>query len=147
VRAAGDRFEQSVGSAVMDLADAAEEQEKTRWSRLRREYAITVREGENWQKLLKMGYKPDDRAEAREIMREVKTAYTQFVESNVYVVHVVVTYVDGVRDRFRDLRNVFKSQRSEEHITREQQERRNAAFDFAAWKAAGCPPADEWSGG
>jgi len=147
VRAAGERFEQSVGSAVMDLADAAEEQEKTRWSRLQREYAITVREGEECRKLLKMGYKPDDRAEAREIMREVKTAYEQHADDSIYGVHVAVTYADGGRDRFRDLRNVFANGRratdKAAEKSRWEQARRN--FDFEAWKEAGCP--SHWNGG
>ncbi|PYZ03012.1 hypothetical protein C8039_12070 [Halogeometricum sp. wsp3] len=41
VRAAGDRFEQAIGSATMELADAAEERSRSRWARIRREYAIT----------------------------------------------------------------------------------------------------------
>jgi len=147
VRAAGDRFEQSVGSAVMDLADAAEEQEKTRWSRLRREYAITVREGEDCRKLLKMGYQPGDRQEACEIMREVKTAYTECVEGNIYGVHVAVTYADGGRDRFRDLRNVFANGRraTEKAAEKRRWEQARDGFDFKAWKKAGCP--SNWSGG
>jgi glycosyltransferase involved in cell wall biosynthesis len=147
VRAAGDRFEQEIGSAAMDLADAAEDQVRTTWSRLRRQYAITVTEDGECRKLLQMGYKPSGREEARQIVRRLKNAYEQHVEDNTFGVHVAVTYADGGRDRFRDLRAVFESGRQAIEKRREKQRWEDARedFDFEAWKEAGCP--SDWDGG
>ncbi|MBX0304743.1 MarR family transcriptional regulator [Halomicroarcula sp. F24A] len=148
VRAAGDRFQQEIGSATMELADAAEERARSRWARVRREYAISEVEADDCRKLLKAGYTPEDFDEAKEILREIRTAYSECVEANTYGIHVVVETVETGRERFRDLRNAFqKGYRQDDYMSREEQERRNEAFDFEAWKAAGCPPADEWRGG
>jgi len=148
VRAAGDRFQQEVGSATMELADAAEERDRSRWARVRREYAVSEVETDDCRKLLKIGYTAEDFTEAKAIVRKLRTAYAASVEANTFGVHVVVETVETGRERFRDLRNVFrKGYRRDDYTSREEQERRNAGFDFEAWKAAGCPPADEWSGG
>ncbi|WP_455429326.1 DUF7845 domain-containing protein [Haloarcula sediminis] len=148
VRAAGDRFQQEIGSTTMELADAAEERTRSRWARVRREYAVSEVEADDCRKLLKVGYTPADFAEAKEILREIRTAYTESVSPNTYGIHVVVETVETGRERFRDLRNAFqKGYRRDDYTSREEQQRRNESFDFEAWKAAGYPPADEWSGG
>lgn len=147
VRAAGDRFQEEIGSAAMELADAAEERARDAWSRLRREYAISVVERENCRKLLKVGYQPTDRQEARNVLREIKTTYQECVETVLAGVHVVVTLADGGRLRFRDLSQAFqKSVKSQQREARENQKAREI-FDFEAWMDAGCPPADEWDTG
>jgi len=55
----------------MELADAADERSRESWSRLRREYAISVVDRDDCRKLLKIGYTPTDRYEARQILREI----------------------------------------------------------------------------
>lgn len=146
-RAAGENFKQSIESTTMDLADAAEERVTSPWSRLRRQYAISVVEPDDCRKLLKIGYKPSDEHEARNIIREIKTVYQEHVEDSTYGVHVEITLTDGARRRYRRMEHAFQKS-----VERQQHEKRrnNAAredFDFEAWKAAGCPPADEWAGG
>lgn len=108
VRAAGDRFQQEIGSTTMELADAAEERARSRWARVRREYAVSEVEADDCRQLLKMGYTPADFAEAKEILREIRTAYTESVSPNTYGIHVVVETVETGRERFRDLRNAFR---------------------------------------
>ncbi|WP_324664185.1 DUF7845 domain-containing protein [Haloarcula sediminis] len=148
VRAAGDRFQQEIGSATMELADAAEERVRSRWARVRREYAVSEVETDDCRKLLKVGYTAEDFTEAKAIVRELRTAYAECVEANTFGVHVVVETAETGRERFRDLRNVFqKGYRRDDYTSREEQERRNAGFDFEAWKEAGYPLADEWDGG
>ncbi|KAA9411242.1 MarR family transcriptional regulator [Haloarcula hispanica] len=149
VRAAGERFEQEIGSATMELADAAEERSRSRWARIRREYAITETDADDCRKLLKVGYTPADFEEAQTIMREIQTAYTECVEENTYGVHVAVETVETGRERFRDLSKAFETAYRSGDYLREARaaERGREGFDFEAWRAAGCPPADEWHGG
>ncbi|WP_455583688.1 DUF7845 domain-containing protein [Haloarcula hispanica] len=149
VRAAGDRFEQEIGSATMELADAAAERARSRWARVRREYAVTEVDADDCRKLLKVGYTADDLDEAEEIVRELRTAYTECVEENTYGVHVAVETVESGRERFRDLSTAFITAYRSGDYRREERaaEKARDGFDFEAWKAAGCPPADEWRGG
>ncbi|MDQ2073500.1 MarR family transcriptional regulator [Haloarcula sp. H-GB4] len=149
VRAAGERFEQEIGSATMELADAAEERSRSRWARIRREYAITETDADDCRKVLKMGYTPADFEEAQTIMREIQTAYTECVEENTYGVHVVVETAETGRERFRDLSKAFETAYRSGDYLREARaaEKGREGFDFEAWRAAGCPPADEWHGG
>ncbi|KAA9411231.1 MarR family transcriptional regulator [Haloarcula hispanica] len=149
VRAAGDRFEQEIGSATMELADAAAERARSRWARVRREYAVSEVDADDCRKLLKVGYTADDLDEAEEIVRELRTAYTECVEANTYGVHVAVETVESGRERFRDLSTAFITAYRSGDYRREEQaaEKARDGFDFEAWKAAGCPPADEWHGG
>jgi len=144
VRAAGNRFEQSVESATMDLADAADERLPGAWVRLRREYAISEVDRDDCRKLLKIGYQPSDELEAREIIRKIKTTYRQHVEENTYGVHVVVTLADGTRKRWRDLSDAFQTSAKRHQELAEHNKKAREIFDFDAWMDAGCPPADEW---
>lgn len=147
VRAAGDRFEQEIGSTAMDLADAAEERTRDAWSRLRREYAISTVDRDDCRKLLKVGYQTADRDEARTILREIKTTYQEHVDSLLGGIHVVFTLADGERIRIRDWDWAFTT--SVERQQREAQHNKKARemFDFESWKDAGYPPADEWDTG
>ncbi|WP_152418431.1 hypothetical protein [Haloarcula amylolytica] len=45
--------------------------------------------------------------EAEEIVRELRTAYTECVEANTYGVHVAVETVESGHERFRDLSTAF----------------------------------------
>ncbi|MFD1585509.1 MarR family transcriptional regulator [Halorientalis brevis] len=141
VRAAGGNFEQAIGSAVMDLADEAEERPQNSWTRLRREYAISIdTEPADCRKLLTIGYQPADRDEARELLDRVKSRYSEHVENNLFGVHVVVTYQDGSKERFRDLAtfrgingttSVEVQQRHREHNDKVRE-----GFDWDSWMTA-----------
>jgi hypothetical protein len=82
-------------------------------------------------------------------MREIQTAYTECVEENTYGVHVVVETTETGRERFRDLSKAFETAYRSGAYLREARaaEKGREGFDFEAWRAAGCPPADEWHGG
>lgn len=146
-RAAGENFRQSIESTTMDLADAAEDRVTSRWSRLRREYAVSVVEPDDCRKLLKIGYKPSDEHEAREILREIKTVYQEHVEVNTYGVHVEVTLSNGTQQRYRRMKHAFQKSVERQKKEKQQNDAARENFDFEAWKEAGCPPADEWAGG
>lgn len=146
-RAAGKNFKQSVESTVMDLADATESRLTTRWSRLKRKYAISVIEPGDCRKLLEVGYEPSDEQEARNIIREIKTTYEQHVEANVFGVHVKMTLTDGSRRRYKNMDSAFQTSVERQQQERRQNEAAREDFDFEAWKEAGCPPDDEWDGG
>lgn len=147
VRAAGDRFEHSIGSTVMDLADAATNRLSSAWTQVRREYAITEVNAEDCRKLLKVGYQPSDEMEAREILREIKTIYQQYVDSNVYGIHVSVRLADGSLKRYRDLRTGFRKSVEQYGELERRNGKARETFDFEAWMDAGCPPSDEWDSG
>ncbi|MDS0279382.1 MarR family transcriptional regulator [Halomicroarcula sp. S1AR25-4] len=149
VRAAGDRFQQDIGSAAMELADAAEERGRSRWARVRREYAITEIDAADCRSLLEVGYTADDLDEAKAIVREIRTAYTECVEANTYGIHVVVETAESGRERFRDLSSVFTSAYRSGDYIRETRAAENArdGFDFEAWKEAGYPVGENWDGG
>jgi len=147
VRAAGERFENEIETSVWQLADAADERAREAWSRLRRKYAISVLDRDDCRKLLQVGYKPRDRYEARQLLREIQTTYLEHVEQTTAGIHVEVTLADGTRQRFRSLSAGFLKGDRTFQRERQQNERARAIFDFEAWKAAGCPPADEWEPG
>lgn len=144
-RAAGENFKQSIESTTMDLADAAEDRVTSRWSRLRREYAISV-VPDDCRKLLKVDYKPSDNQEVRNIVREIKTAYQEHVENDTYGVHLEVTLTDGSVKRYRRMRHAFRKSVSRCQEESQQGETAWEDFDQEAWQEAGCPPADEWDG-
>jgi hypothetical protein len=147
VRAAGERFEQEIGSAAMELADAADERARGAWSRLRRKYAISVVDRDDCRKLLKVGYKPSDRYEARNLLREIRTTYQEHVEETTAGIHVQVSLADGTRERFRNLRAGFLKGDTTFQKERQRNDQARKIFDFEAWKEAGYPPADEWEPG
>lgn len=102
-RAAGEAFERAVGSAVMELADAADSRVRTMWGRVRREYTITVRENvEHCRQVLKVGYKPEDYDEAMTMIRRIRLAM-QDAGKSLFGVEVDVTYQHGGTDTFRHL--------------------------------------------
>lgn len=79
VRAAGDRFEQDIESAAMELADASEDRARTAWDRWRREYAASV-DKRDFRKLLRMGWKPESKGEAKRILKTGLLALNQVDE-------------------------------------------------------------------
>lgn len=147
VRAAGERFEQELGSAAMDLADAADERSREAWSKFRRKYAISVTEPDDCRKLLKVGYNPTDIQEARYIVREIQTKYREHVESSTYGIHVEMRLADGSLRRFRKMEHAFRKSVERQARERLQNTKKQRNFDWEAWKAAGCPPVESWEPG
>lgn len=147
VRAATERFESEIGSSVMELADAAEERARTAWDRARRRYSITVTDGDDCQKLLRVGYEPSDKGEARRIVARLKTAYQDCVDNNVFGIDAVITTVEQGQYRVGNLANWTRKgySRGEHYTEQVENERARESFDFEAWKDAGCPPADRWN--
>lgn len=72
VRAAGEAFEQAVGGTLMQAANDATDHAQTAWGKWRARYAVDVDDDpqEPCWKMLRTGYKPADRSEAAEIIRE-----------------------------------------------------------------------------
>lgn len=147
VRAAGDRFEQEIESAAMDLADAADKRSREAWSRFRRKYAISVKDRDDCRKLLTLGYNPTDRDEARNILREIRTKYREHVEANTAGVHVEMQFADGTLCRFRRMKQAFRKSVEAQARERVQNQKARRDFDFEAWKRAGCPPVEDWEPG
>jgi len=143
VRAAGDRFEDEIGSAAVELADAAADRVRSAWDRARRRYSITETEGEDCKSLLKVGYQAQDKNEADEIIQTLKARYD---DGSGYGVHVQIYTLEDGFIRYQNLADVrVDGYRRDDYVSREEQQRRNEQIDFEAWKAAGCPPADEWN--
>jgi hypothetical protein len=147
VRAAGERFEQEVGSSVMDLADAADERTRTAWDRARRRYSVTVSDGNDCQKLLRIGYEPQDKGEARRILARLKAAYADCVDSNLFGIDAVITTVEQGQYRVSNLANWRREGYDRDGFIRETRENEKARedFDFEEWREAGFPPADRWN--
>lgn len=115
VRSAGDRFKQEIGSAAMDLADATDGREKSAWSKWRREYAISEdSDRKDCQKLLRSGYKPDDRAEAAAILMEglAKLPPDELKEIG-YGVHAEFKLASGGVERFKRLQRKWLQKAAE----------------------------------
>lgn len=147
VRAAGERFEQEIGSSVMDLADAADERSRSAWDRTRRRYSITTDTSQDdCRKRLKVGYKAQDKSEANDMLRSIRATYSASVESDTFgIVATVETIEDGII-QFQNLATEHvRGYRSDDYTSRDEQERRNAGFDWDAWRAAGCPPREDWT--
>jgi hypothetical protein len=147
VRAAGERFESEIGSSVMELADAAEERARSAWDRARRRYSVTVTDGDDCQKLLRVGYEPQDKGEARRIVARLKAAYQDCVDNNVFGIDAEITTVEQGQYRIGNLANWRRAgyARGEHYTERVENDRARESFDFEAWKEAGFPPADQWN--
>jgi hypothetical protein len=148
VRAAGERFEDEIGTAAMELADAAEDRARTAWDTVRRRYSISESEDHNCRKLLRVGYKAEDKNEADTIIQRIKARYQSCVGEDGFGVHVEITTLEHGLIRYRNLSNLrVDGYTKGEHMSEYQENKRaREGFDFEAWKAAGCPPADVWSG-
>jgi len=145
VRAAGENFHQEIGAAVLDLADAADERAQQAWSKIRRKYDITEQDSKDCRKLLKVGYKPTDRKEAKEILRELHTQYTQHIENTTKGIHVKMTFADGTIERFRDMSKAFRKGDLRYKQERQHNEKARRGFDWDAYVEAGCPK--DWEPG
>lgn len=147
-KAAAGNFKNEIERVTMDVADAVENYAGTAWGRLRRQYAITVDRSAECRKLLKVDYNPTDELEARNVIREINTAYQEIVEESTHGIHVEIELSNGERRRFNSLEAAF---RAGGDLTVQKERTRNSRarqdFDFEAWKAAGCPPGSRYDPG
>jgi hypothetical protein len=144
VRTATDRFEDEIGSTAMELADAAKERTRTAWDRARRRYSVTVDEdGDDYsQELIKIDYQAQDKSEADEILATLKSRY----EGDAYGVKAEIETLEDGLISITNLGNwSHKGNSKYDYTPRDEQERRNAGFDWDAWRAAGCPPREDWT--
>ncbi|MFD1641452.1 winged helix-turn-helix domain-containing protein [Halohasta litorea] len=106
VRAAEEGFREAVEDAVLTAAEAATGRSRSKWSEARRKYNITVNsDPSDCRKLLTVAYQPEDTYEAREVIREIKTAYlaTHDDRGGAHGVHAVLELEDGTKKRYKSL--------------------------------------------
>lgn len=147
VEAAGERFESEIGTAAMELADAANERLRSRWDQARRRYGVTVRDDSDCQELIEVGYKAQDRREANEIIDKLRTHYmSEYSEQDLYGAHIQIeTLEDGIiRSGSLSEWSDRGNSRSDYAEKESEAERAREGFDFEAWKAAGYPPVEDW---
>ncbi|GAA0651870.1 helix-turn-helix transcriptional regulator [Salarchaeum japonicum] len=139
VQAAEQNFRETVGSAAMQVAQAAERGDTAdAWSRWRREYNAAVRPGEyDHETRVEVHYKPTDAADERSMLRQLALAWEQTHDEPVRHLTVSYTRADGEHRRVRDTWSVVDSlqtaaQRAED--ARNAKARREAEdVDWEAW--------------
>ncbi|MFC4357495.1 hypothetical protein ACFO0N_05965 [Halobium salinum] len=140
LRAAKNRFEQTMEQTVMEVADAASDQQRSAWSKVRAEYDITVKEDTgDCRKLLEIGYQPKDSEEAREVLNEIRLRYQEtFGFNSTHGIHARVTYLSGQSRRFRSLDQKVTPMRRGGDRTRDYREK----VEQIDWAEHGYSPAD-----
>ena len=106
VRAAEEDFRETIEDAVLTAAESATNRTRSQWSRVRRQYNITVdSDPSDCRKLVKVGYKPKDSYEAREVVQSIRAAYlaTHGDRGGSHGVHAVLQLVDGTEKRYKSL--------------------------------------------
>lgn len=106
IRAVEESFRDTIEDAVLTAAEAATDRSRSKWSKVRRKYNITVdSDPDDCRKLLAVEYKPEDTYEAREVIREIKTAYlaTHTDRGGAHGVHAVLQLEDGTQMRYKSL--------------------------------------------
>jgi molybdenum-dependent DNA-binding transcriptional regulator ModE len=83
LHAAEQGFKDALEDAVLSAADEQQDVKRSRWSEIKRKYNIQVVDDpdEPYQRLIKVGYEPSSRPEAKEAIKEIKLAYQQVVGS------------------------------------------------------------------
>jgi molybdenum-dependent DNA-binding transcriptional regulator ModE len=79
LRAAEDGFKNALEDAVLDAADKANDKIRSRWSKIKRKYNISVKDapsGEPYQQVLKVRYEAQTKQEADRIINEIRRVYT-----------------------------------------------------------------------
>ncbi|MEE6208617.1 hypothetical protein U3A55_00385 [Salarchaeum sp. III] len=104
VQAAEQNFRETVGSAAMQVAQAAERGDTANaWSRWRREYNAAVRPGEyDHETRVEIHYRPTDAADERSMLRQLALAWEQTHDEPVRHLTVSYTRADGEHRRVRD---------------------------------------------
>lgn len=106
VRAAESGFRETVEDAVLTAAETATGRSRSRWSKIRRKYNITVdNDPSDCRKLLKVAYQPEDEYEAQQVVQSIKNAYvvTHNDRGGAHGVHAVLQLVDGTQKRYKSL--------------------------------------------
>ena len=106
VRAAEEGFRETIEDAVLTAAETATNRTRSKWSQVRRQYNITVdSDPSDCRKLVKVGYKPKDSYEAREVVQSIRAAYlaTHNDRGGSHGVHAVLRLVDGTKKRYKSL--------------------------------------------
>ena len=107
VRAAEEGFRETIEDAVLTAAETATGRSRSKWSKVRRQYNITVDSDPNdCRKLVKVGYQPEDDYEARKVVRTIRAAYlaTHNDRGGSHGVHAVLRLVDGTQKRYKSLK-------------------------------------------
>jgi len=73
VRASERNFRKSVEDAVMKAADAASDRQRSRWSRVKQSYGLSVRDGD-FRDEIKVRYRPSDREDEISMIQEIRNA-------------------------------------------------------------------------
>lgn len=146
-KAAAGKFKSEIESVTMDVADAVADHTGTRWGRIRRKYAVSVDRNGNCRKLLKVDYNPSSDLEAKNILREIKTAYEEVVEESTHGVHVEFRMADGEKRRYQSLDAAFRAGDLTHRKVQSKNERAQENFDFERWKAAGAPVSEHYDPG
>lgn len=146
LQSAEQNFRETIESTTREVADALNGREREAWSAWKREYGATVNDPGDCRKLVRIQYRPADKHELKEILREFSTAHP---DDRLAGIHVRVTMQDGSTRRIRDPRGYVRPNQT--HVTSEgiqrdarQAEQAGESFDWEAWRAAGSPPADRW---
>lgn len=139
VQTAEQNFRETVGSAAMQVANAAERGDTAdAWSRWRREYNAAVRPGEyDHETRVEIHYQPTDAADERSMLRQLALAWEQTHDDPVRHLTVTYTRADGEQRRIRDTwRVVDNLQVAAQRVddARNAQARREAEdVDWEAW--------------
>lgn len=107
VRAAEEGFRETIEDAVLTAAETATGRSRSKWSKVRRQYNITVdSDPDDCRKLVKIGYQPEDDYEARKVVRTIRAAYlaTHNDRGGSHGVHAVLQLVDGTKKRYKSLK-------------------------------------------
>jgi hypothetical protein len=123
VRASGEQFQSAVEDAVLTSAHAFDHAGLSKWSRTRRRYNVRVEsDPHDCRKKLVVGYTADDRTEAKEIVRSLKTAYLLAHDDRggAHGVHAVVPISGEGQRRYQNLETRTRaprrnSDRAEQH--------------------------------
>jgi len=107
MRASAKNFKHAVETGAMEVADAANDRVRSAWDEWRRQYNVTVRDGgDTARKVLKIGYRVEDRENAQYVLREAVTAYRGSHDdpAGVTGIKAVINYADGSKEVIRKLR-------------------------------------------
>ena len=142
IRAREQDFRVSIEDAVLTAAEAATGCTRSKWSKVRRKYNITVEaDPDDCRKLVEVAYEPEDRYEAREVIRELKTAYlaTHDDRGGAHGVHAVLQLADGTRMRYKNLEAKTIAPRKGSSRARQFRDAIESVTqeEWEAWKAGG----------
>jgi hypothetical protein len=103
VRAAAGNFKSGVEAAVVEAADAGADTARSAWKQAKHNYDVTVKEGRNCRKVVKIGYRPESKQEAVNVARRLKLAFWETFgrDARIDGIHAKVRFADGTRRRYQ----------------------------------------------